>query len=118
MNSYGVIAVFLIFGLLIPVVAIVINRILAPAKPNPEKMTTYECGLDTRGETWVQFRTSYFLYARAYLLFGVEIIFLYPWALMFTRLGLRAHIMMFIFLMVLVIGLAYDWKKGALEWDR
>lgn len=118
MNSYGVIAVFFMFAVFVPVFALTVNRFLRPPRPNPEKLTTYECGLDTKGETWVQFRTSYFLYALAYLLFGVEIIFLYPWALQFSELGLLAHIMMFIFLIVLVIGLAYDWKKGALEWDK
>ncbi|MBS4025200.1 MAG: NADH-quinone oxidoreductase subunit A [Clostridia bacterium] len=118
MNNYSVIAVFLILAIFFPIMVLMMNRIIAPHKPNPEKSSTYECGLDTQGETLVQFRTSYFLYALAYLLFGVEAVFLYPWALQFSSLGLLAHSMMFIFILVLVIGLAYDWKEGALEWDK
>ncbi len=118
MGDYYVVVVFLVLAIIFAVIVLMINRILAPHKPHPEKCTTYECGLDTQGETWVQFRTSYFLYALAYLLFGVEAVFLYPWAMQFKSLGLLAHSMMFIFILVLVIGLAYDWKEGALKWDK
>ncbi|MGF7185157.1 NADH-quinone oxidoreductase subunit A [Desulfitispora alkaliphila] len=118
MSEYGTIGIFVLIALSFPIITMLVNRILRPHNPTEEKLTTYECGLDTQGQTWVQFRTSYFLYALAYLLFGVEAIFLYPWALKFLELGLVAHSMMAIFILVLVIGLIYDWKEGALEWDK
>lgn len=118
MVDYKVIAVFAILAFAFPVVVLIVNWAIRPHNPSAAKNSTYECGLETQGDTWVQFRTSYFLYALAYLLFGVEAVFLYPWALKFSSLGLLAHGMMAIFILVLVIGLAYDWKEGALEWDK
>ncbi|MBE3573555.1 MAG: NADH-quinone oxidoreductase subunit A [Moorella humiferrea] len=81
-----------------------------------DKLATYECGLETQGPTWVQFKVSYFLYALVFLLFDVETVFLYPWAVRFQMLGLFAFVEMLIFIAILVIGLWYAWKEGALKW--
>lgn len=118
MGGYIVIAMFLLAAIVFPAVTLLVSYLVAPKKPGWEKQTTYECGLDTDGTSQIQYRSSYFLYTLAYLLFGVEVIFLYPWAIQFKELSLLAHGMMFIFIIVLVIGLAYDWKEGALEWDK
>ena len=117
MKQYGVVAVFFIVGILFPIVAIILSKILGPKKKsNDVKLDTYECGLTTEGPTWVQFKMSYFLYALVFLVFDVETIFLYPWAVKFQSLGLLAFIEMFIFIAILIIGFWYAWKEGALEW--
>jgi NADH-quinone oxidoreductase subunit A len=88
------------------------------AKPpkSPVKQAPYECGIPTRGETWVRFRVAYYLYALVFVVFDVETIFLYPWAVALHRLGLFAYIEAIIFILILLVGLGYAWKEGALEW--
>ena len=88
------------------------------AKPprSEDKQAPYECGVPTRGETWVRFRVAYYLYALIFVVFDVETIFLYPWAVALNRLGLFAYIEAIIFIIILLIGLGYAWKEGALEW--
>ena len=80
------------------------------------KSSTYECGLETVGETWVQFRVQYYIYALVFVIFDIETVFLYPWAVAYNKLGLFALVEMFIFLAILAGGLIYAWRKGALEW--
>ncbi|MGI9951065.1 NADH-quinone oxidoreductase subunit A [Moorellaceae bacterium AZ2] len=97
--------------------AIAANWFIRPKRPAAgAKEETYECGLETQGPTWVQFKISYFLYALIFLLFDVETVFLYPWAVKFKVLGWFAFIEMIIFIAILVLGLWYAWKEGALEW--
>ncbi len=88
------------------------------AKPQktPQKQSPYECGVPTRGETWVRFRVAYYLYALVFVVFDVETIFLYPWAVALNQLGLFAYIEAIIFILILLVGLGYAWKEGALEW--
>ncbi|MEW6770476.1 MAG: NADH-quinone oxidoreductase subunit A [Bacillota bacterium] len=88
------------------------------AKPprSADKQAPYECGVSTRGETWVRFRVAYYLYALIFVVFDVETIFLYPWAVALNRLGLFAYIEAVIFIVILLVGLGYAWKEGALEW--
>ncbi len=88
------------------------------AKPQktPPKQSPYECGVPTRGETWVRFRVAYYLYALVFVVFDVETIFLYPWAVALNQLGLFAYIEAIIFILILLVGLGYAWKEGALEW--
>lgn len=117
MQQYGVIAIFFIVGTLFPIIAILLSRFLGPKKkPCKIKEDTYECGLTTEGPSWIQFKMSYFLYALVFLVFDVETIFLYPWAVKFQSLGLFALIEMLIFIAILVVGFWYAWKEGALEW--
>jgi NADH-quinone oxidoreductase subunit A len=100
----------------IPYLAIVIARILGPKKPNPDKLDTYECGMETVGDTWVQFKVQYYVYALVFLIFDVEIIFLYPWAVAFDRIDLLGVIAGVLFIFLLGDGLLYAWRKGALKW--
>jgi len=101
----------------IPALALVIARLIAPRKPNDQKLETYECGMETVGDTWVQFKMQYYVYALVFLVFDVEIIFLYPWAVAFDRLDLLGVIAGVLFIFLLGDGLLYAWRKGALKWN-
>lgn len=116
LKQYAFIALFALITLIFPFIGFLFAKIIRPRKPNPVKQATYECGLETIGETWVQFRVQYYLYALVFVLFDVEAVFLFPWAVSINQLGLYALVEMFIFLGLLIAGLAYAWKKGALRW--
>ncbi len=117
MQNYSIILLFLFGGVAIPIGSIIANWVVRPKHPAiGDKVDTYECGLQTQGPTWVQFKVSYFLYALVFLLFDVEAVFFYPWAVAFQKMGAFAFIEMIIFITILVIGLWYAWKEGALKW--
>ena len=115
-NEWLFIAVFFVIAPLLPAAALVIPRILAPRKPNPLKSQTYECGIETVGNTWVQFRVQYYIFALVFLIFDVETVFLVPWAAAFDRLVLFGVLEGVLFILILVAGLVYAWRKGVLEW--
>lgn len=110
------IAIFLVLAPVFPIAALLIPRLIAPRKPNPIKLQTYECGMETVGESWVQFKVQYYIFALAFLIFDVETIFLYPWAVAFDQLPLFAVFEGALFVLILVAGLIYAWRKGALKW--
>jgi NADH:ubiquinone oxidoreductase subunit 3 (subunit A) len=110
------IGLFLIVGALIPAAAIIVAAILSPRKPNPIKESTYECGIETVGENWVQFKAQYYIFALVFLVFDVETVFLFPWAVSLNALGLFAVVEGIIFIGILIAGLVYAWRKGMLEW--
>jgi NADH:ubiquinone oxidoreductase subunit 3 (subunit A) len=116
LQSYGVIGVFVIVAILFPLVALAIAWLVRPKKPTPLKNSTYECGMETFGDTWVQFRVQYYLYALVFVLLDIETVFLLPWAVVYNQLGLFALAEMLLFIALLVVGLVYAWRKGALEW--
>ena len=116
MSQWIYIGLFFIVGLLIPVGAIAAAWVLGPKKPNPIKQTTYECGIETVGESWVQFKAQYYIFALVFLIFDVETVFLFPWAVRLGQLGLFAVIEGIIFILILIAGLVYTWRKGMLEW--
>src|ERR1700722_15514021 len=91
-------------------------KFVSPAKPNAIKNAIYECGLESRGDAWVQFRSAYYLYAIIFLIFDVEAVFLLPFAVAFTGLGMAACLSMLVFVVMLVEGLAGAWAKGVLAW--
>jgi len=91
-------------------------RLLSPRKPGPVKNAIYECGLESKGDAWVQFRSEYYLYAIIFLIFDVETIFLLPFAVAFTSLPAGAFVAMLVFLLLLVEGLVWAWQKGVLTW--
>jgi NADH:ubiquinone oxidoreductase subunit 3 (chain A) len=91
-------------------------RKFSPKKAGPDKNATYECGLESKGDAWVQFKAEYYLYAIIFLIFDVETIFLLPFAVAFTSLSAGAFITMMVFLFLLVVGLVWAWKKGVLSW--
>jgi NADH:ubiquinone oxidoreductase subunit 3 (subunit A) len=116
MNLWIYVGLFLIVGLIIPVGAIAFAWILGPKKSNPIKQTTYECGIETVGDSWVQFKAQYYIFALVFLIFDVETVFLFPWAVKLGQLGLFAVVEGIIFILILVAGLVYTWRKGMLEW--
>jgi NADH:ubiquinone oxidoreductase subunit 3 (subunit A) len=115
-QDYTFIGLFVIIALIFPAIPVILAKIISPKKPGQIKNSTYECGLESVGEAWVQFRVQYYLYALVFVVFDVETVFLYPWAVSYGQLGLFALVEMFIFLAILVVGLFYAWRKGALEW--
>lgn len=114
--NYAFIGVFFIAAVIFPLIPIGAAYFLGPKRPTPTKLDTYECGLEAIGDIRVQFKVQYYLYALAFVIFDIEVVFLYPWAVAYGQLGLFALIEMTIFLIILVSGLVYAWKKGALEW--
>jgi NADH:ubiquinone oxidoreductase subunit 3 (subunit A) len=110
------IGIFLILAPLLPAVALLVPWLIAPKKPNRIKSDTYECGIETVGNTWVQFRVHYYIFALVFLVFDVELVFLYPWAVSFDLLPLYAVLEGVIFILILIAGLIYAWRKGVLEW--
>lgn len=98
--------------------SLTIGRILRPNRPTAEKLTTYECGEDTIGSAWIQFNVRFYIVALIFLIFDVEIAVLFPWALIFKQLGLLALAEILVFVGILVVGFAYVWVKGDLEWLR
>lgn len=115
-ESWVFVGIFGLVALSIPLIGLLMAFALRPKRPGPIKNATYECGLETIGETWIQFKVQYYIYALVFVLFDVETVFLYPWAVAYNRLPLLALVEMFIFLFILGIGLVYAWRKGALEW--
>ena len=97
-------------------VALGIARAISPRSYNPQKGEAYECGIPTRGQSWMQFKVGYYLFAILFLMFDVETVFLFPWAAVVQDLGVYGLVSIFFFIVVLILGLAYAWKKGALEW--
>jgi len=111
-----VLAMFVVIGTLFVPVTLLAARLLAPSKPEPKKLTTYECGSQPVGPPWVQFRIGYYVYALLFVVFDIETVFLYPWAVAFNRMGAFILIEMLVFIGILAFGLAYAWKEGALSW--
>lgn len=97
-------------------VVVVLSGLLAPHSVNAQKLEPYECGIPTRGRSWMQFRVGYYLFAILFLMFEVETVFLFPWATVARQMGVAALGAVAFFLLILVLGLAYAWRKGALEW--
>ena len=116
MGSEAII-VFLIAGIVLVAGANFLSNLISHKSDNPAKREPYESGMTTVGPTWVQFKVGYYLYAILFLIFDVEIAFLFPWAVVFKEVGFTALIEIVIFLFILGLGLAYAWKKGALKWD-
>ena len=115
-RSYGTIVLLTAFGVGLVVVAIGAARAIAPRRQLPEKLTTYECGIDPVGEGWSQSQIRYYIYAFLFVIFDVESVFLFPWAVVFDRLGMFAVVEMAIFILILGAGLVYAWRKGVLKW--
>jgi NADH-quinone oxidoreductase subunit A len=117
MTSYGGLVVVLGMAVCLPVLLILISSRLGPRKPGSEKMVSYESGILPKGAVGGQLPVKYYLVAVIFLVFDVEIVFLFPWAVLFRTLGAPGLWLMGIFLLVLVVGLVYEWRKGALEWE-
>jgi NADH-quinone oxidoreductase subunit A len=115
-QSYGILVALLVAGLGLVTVAFTAARVVAPRRQLPEKLTTYECGIDPVGEGWSQSQIRYYIYAFLFVIFDVESVFLFPWAVIFERLGMQALVEMAIFVFILVLGLLYAYRKKVLQW--
>ncbi|WP_390628430.1 NADH-quinone oxidoreductase subunit A [Bacillus litorisediminis] len=115
-NHYLMILAFLVVGMMLPVVALTLGKLLRPNVPQPAKYTTYESGIDPFHDSRVQFNVRYYMFALLFVIFDVETVFLYPWAVAYEELGIFALIEMLIFVVMLLIGLIYAWKKKVLKW--
>ena len=112
-----VLAVFAVVAVGFAVAPLILARLISPRKPSPSKQDIYECGLESKGDAWVQFKVQYYVYALAFVAFDLETPFIYAWAVVFKDLGFFAFIEMLIFIGVLAAGLVYAWAKGVLEWE-
>ena len=116
LDTWMYIGIFFLVAPLVPAVAILVPKLIAPRKPNPIKLETYECGLETVGDSKVQFRVQYYIFALVFLIFDIETVFLFPWAVAFKQLELFMVVEGIIFILILLAGLVYAWRKGVLEW--
>ena len=119
--SYGYIGLFLVVAIAFTVSTLLLPILLrfiriVPRQPNPVKSSTYECGMETIGKTWVQFNFRYYFYALIFLAIDVLVVFLYPWAVDLRQLGSFGFIAMLIFICIIIVGYIYAWRKRVLEW--
>ena len=110
------VGLFLIIAIVFAVIPLALSLVLAPRKPHELKNQTYECGMETVGDTWVQFKAQYYIFSRIFVIFDVEIVFLFPWAVAYRQLPFFAVLEGVIFILILAGGLVYAWRKGALDW--
>ena len=114
--SYLLLAVMAVLAVGFALAPLLLSAILAPKKPGDIKESTFECGLEAKGDSWVQFKVQYYLYALAFVIFDIEAVFIYPWAVAFTGLSFGAFLAMGVFILLLAEGLIYLWIKGVLTW--
>ena len=116
-QQYLFIGLLTAVAVVLGVAPLILARLVAPRKPGQSKQAPYECGIESAGDSWVQFRVQYYVYALLFVIFDAEILFIYPWALVWRGLGPVALAEMALFLGILAVALVYAWKKGVLEWD-
>ena len=117
LENYIPILVFLVIGVLIGVIAMTAGFVLGPRRPDSEKLSPYECGFEPWEDSRMKFDVRYYVVAILFIIFDLEIAFLFPWAVALDQIGMFGFLAMMLFLAILVIGFIYEWKKGALEWE-
>ena len=117
LSEYLSIIIFLFISLLLSIGFIIINYIASPSNPDPEKLSAYECGFEAFDNARIEFDVRFYLVAILFIIFDLEIAFLFPWAISLGNIGLLGFYSMMVFLFILTIGFIYEWKKGALEWE-
>jgi len=115
--EYFPILLFILVGLAVGVAPMVLGKLLGPSRPDPEKLSPYECGFEAFEDARMKFDVRYYLVAILFILFDLEIAFLFPWAVALNEIGAAGFIAMMVFLGILVVGFVYEWMKGALEWE-
>jgi len=118
LTEFGRVLIFLIVGGVFVAGGLIVAWLLRPNRPYPSKLTTYECGETPIGDTRVRFNIRFYIVALIFLIFDVEVVFLFPWATVYKNLGWFALIEMLVFLFILFVGYAYVWRKGDLDWDK
>jgi NADH:ubiquinone oxidoreductase subunit 3 (subunit A) len=116
-SDFVFVGILVVVAALLPAVGLGLARLIRPKKPNPVKLSTYECGIESIGDAWVQFRAQYYIYALVFVVFDIEAVFLLPWAVAYGQLPLYALVEGVVFILILVLALAYAWRKGALRWS-
>jgi len=116
-QGFGILACFIGFSVAFALAALIMSWLVQPKAPGHLKSKTYECGMKPFGDSRIQFDVKYYLFALLFLIFDIEAVFLFPWAVSFDKLGLFALVEAFIFIGILILGLAYAWKKDALKWQ-
>ena len=117
LKDYLPIIIFLIIALGLSVAFVFLNFIFSPKKPDPEKLSAYECGFEPFNDSRMEFDVRFYLVAILFIIFDLEIAFLFPWAISLGKIGILGFISMMIFLFILTVGFIYEWKKGALDWE-
>jgi len=117
-RDFGTVLVAALLGIIMVAVPLIVQWLIAPSKKTKEKLETYECGEVPEGSAWLQFNIRFYVIALIFLIFDVEVVFLFPWAVVFKDLGLLAMVEMAIFLVILIVGLAYVWVKSDLDWVK
>ena len=118
LDDYAAVGVVVVVGIALAAAMLGANRLLRPRVAVPDKRTTYESGVDPVGEGWTQSTIRYYVYAFLYVIFAVDAVFLFPWAVVLDDIGRAAAVEMGIFIGILVVGLAYAWRKGVLSWTQ
>src|SRR5229473_4525090 len=117
LTRYFPILLFIFVALAFGVATLLLSYLVQPKYPEPEKLTTYECGSEPFSDARMPFPVRYYIIAMLFVIFDIEIVFIYPWAIAFNRIGVIGMVEMLIFIALFVVGYVYAWKKGALEWD-
>jgi len=117
LEQYLPILLFILVGLTVGAVLLTVGTVLSPNRPDPAKLSPYECGFEAFEDARMKFDVRYYLVAILFILFDLEIAFLFPWAVVLPKIGMFGFTAMMIFLAVLVVGFVYEWKKGALDWE-
>ena len=117
LSEFAFVGILVVVASLLPIVGLGIASLIRPKKPNPVKQSTYECGIESIGDAWVQFRAQYYIYALVFVVFDIEAVFLLPWAVAYNQLPLYALLEAVLFILILVLALVYTWRKGALRWS-
>jgi len=116
--DYAAVGIFMALALVFVGFAFAVSRLVRPHRPSREKATTYECGMDPIGESWVQFNIRFYVMALVFIVFEIEAVFMFPWAVVYEHLGVFGLVEMAIFIGILLVCLAYVWGKGDLEWVK
>ena len=117
LKDYLSIIIFLFIALGLSIGFILLNFLFSPKNPDPEKLSAYECGFEAFSDSRIQFDVRFYLVAILFIIFDLEIAFLFPWAISLGKIGVFGFFSMMIFLLILTVGFIYEWKKGALDWD-
>ncbi len=118
LTEFGKAFTFLLFSMIFVVITVFMAKFIRPARPTKEKQTTYECGENPEGSPWVKFNIRFYVVALIFLIFDVEIVLIVPWALVYKDFGMGGFFVGVVFIVLLLLGMVYEWRKGDLEWIR
>jgi NADH-quinone oxidoreductase subunit A len=118
LTEFGKIFIFILIAVVFVPIVVYVAKLIRPARPTKEKLKIYECGENPEGTPWVKFNLRFYVIALIFLIFDVEVVMLFPWALAYKDFGFYGFMVGIIFLLILGLGMAYEWRKGDLEWER